>query len=297
MFQSLLIPIDLGASSERVLTRASLLPLAKDARLTLMHVVPRLPREATARVKNDAHEALAHAAQKLAGKLGKRRAIEQTVKVGSAAAEIAREAARVRADLIVMGRGVGRGVTDLFLGSTAERVIRAEHRPVLVVRLAARGPYRRPLAAVDIDEPSDEILDVARRLLPPPRPPITVVHAHESPFHGLIYPSLSQAEVEEYRRRYRERAHKRIADFVAAATDASELTEPVAWEPYVRQGSPRTVVPKAVTKLHGDLLVVGTRGHTGLAHAFLGTVAGDVLREVACDVLVVPPRPAQPGAA
>jgi len=27
-----------------------------------------------------------------------------------------------------------------------------------------------------------------------------------------------------------------------------------------------------------------------LAQIFLGTVAGDVLREVACDVLVVPPR-------
>jgi hypothetical protein len=27
-----------------------------------------------------------------------------------------------------------------------------------------------------------------------------------------------------------------------------------------------------------------------MSHAFLGTVAGDVLRQVACDVLIVPPR-------
>ena len=29
-------------------------------------------------------------------------------------------------------------------------------------------------------------------------------------------------------------------------------------------------------------------GRSGIAHVLLGTVAGDVLREVACDVLVVP---------
>jgi nucleotide-binding universal stress UspA family protein len=37
------------------------------------------------------------------------------------------------------------------------------------------------------------------------------------------------------------------------------------------------------------LLVLGTRGYTGVAHILFGTVAGDVLRAVACDVLVVPP--------
>jgi hypothetical protein len=39
-----------------------------------------------------------------------------------------------------------------------------------------------------------------------------------------------------------------------------------------------------------DLLLLGTHGRAGLAHALLGTVAGDVLRDVQCDVLVVPPR-------
>lgn len=34
--------------------------------------------------------------------------------------------------------------------------------------------------------------------------------------------------------------------------------------------------------------MLGTHGYSGVAHVLLGTVAGDVLREVACDVLVVP---------
>jgi nucleotide-binding universal stress UspA family protein len=52
------------------------------------------------------------------------------------------------------------------------------------------------------------------------------------------------------------------------------------------------VVERAVKKADSDLLVLGTHGYSGVAHAFLGTVAGDVLRAVACDVLVVPTPPA-----
>jgi len=45
-----------------------------------------------------------------------------------------------------------------------------------------------------------------------------------------------------------------------------------------------------VRKLDTDLLLLGTHGYSGIARAFLGTTAGDILRDVRCDVLVVPPR-------
>ncbi|MBK8009757.1 MAG: universal stress protein [Deltaproteobacteria bacterium] len=52
----------------------------------------------------------------------------------------------------------------------------------------------------------------------------------------------------------------------------------------------RIVVTKAVKESGVDLLALGTHGYSGLAHTFLGSVAGDLLRDVGCDVLVVPPR-------
>ena len=61
------------------------------------------------------------------------------------------------------------------------------------------------------------------------------------------------------------------------------------FETYVRYGDPRSVIKAAVKKLDTDLLVLGTHAYSGVAHVFLGTVAGDVLRDVRCDVLVVPP--------
>jgi nucleotide-binding universal stress UspA family protein len=50
------------------------------------------------------------------------------------------------------------------------------------------------------------------------------------------------------------------------------------------------VVEKFTRKAETDLLMLGTRGYSGVAQAFLGTVAGDLLRKAKCDVLVVPPR-------
>ena len=38
-----------------------------------------------------------------------------------------------------------------------------------------------------------------------------------------------------------------------------------------------------------DLLMLGSRGYSGVAYAFLGSVAGDLLRKAKCDVVVVPP--------
>lgn len=293
-FRSLLIPIDLSPGSERVVERVALLPLAPNARLTLLHVVPkRLPREASGRVEADARKALSAAAESLGRRLPKGAVIEQAVKAGAPAAEIARSAKAVRAELIVMGRGGGRALRDIFLGSTAERVIRQGQLPVLVVRLPARAPYRRPLLALDVDEAAHHVLRLALRLIPPPRPRMSLVHAYDAPFDAMVYPSLSPERAEEYRRYYRQKAQHGIAGLLASAMAEAKATsrdDRVSWKNYIRHGSPRTVVQKTVEKAHADLLVLGTHGYAGVAHAFLGTVAGDVLRDVSCDVLVVPPR-------
>lgn len=300
MFRSLLIPIDLSPGSERVLGRVARLPLAEGARLTLLHVVPKsLPRDARGLAETDARKALATHWQSLSQSLPKGVIAQQVVKVGVPAAEIARHARAARAELIVMGRGGGRPLSELFLGSTAERVIRRGQLPVLVVRLPPRTPYQRPALAVDRDEAARDVLTLLLRVVALPRPRVALIHAYEAPYHGLIYPSLSAAGAEEYRGYYRQKALKALMRLVATTlTQARVLPKDApVWKTYLRYGSPRSIIEKTVKTLGTDLLVLGTHGHTGVAHAFLGTVAGDVLREVPCDVLVVPPRGNAPRAA
>ncbi|HYH97223.1 universal stress protein [Hyalangium sp.] len=293
-FRSLLIPVDLSPATERVVERAALLPLAKNAQLTLLHVVPRLlSREARRLAESDATKALQHAVRNVAAKLPESVKVMPSVKVGVAAAEIARHARSCKAELIVMGRGGGRTLRDIFLGSTAERVIRKGQLPVLVVRLQPHGAYRRPLLALDTDQAAQDVLTLTLRVLPPPRPQIGLVHAYDVPYHGLIYPSLSPDQGQEFRHHYRQKALHDIARALATALADMKASHDDApsWKSHVRYGSPRTVIADTVAKAGADLLVLGTHGRAGVAHALLGTVAGDVLREVPCDVLVVPPRP------
>ncbi|WP_420821887.1 universal stress protein [Pyxidicoccus caerfyrddinensis] len=292
-FHSLLVPVDLSAAMGRVLARAALLPLARNARLTLLHVVPRgLPREDRLQAEHDARKALELAAKSLAPRLPERAKAVPQVVVGVAATEIAKQAHSHEAELIVMGRGHGRTLRELVLGSTAERVIRRGQLPVLAVRRQPHGTYRRPLLALDMDEAARGVLALSLRVLPPPRPQVGLVHAYDAPYHGLIYPSLSPEQGQEYRKYYRQKALHGLARMISTALVEMKISpdDSLTWKSHVRYGSPRTVIPDVVAKSRADLLLLGTHGRAGIAHALLGTVAGDVLRDVTCDVLVVPPR-------
>lgn len=290
-FHSLLVPLDLTAISDRVLGRVALLPLADGARVTLLHVVPKnLPVRAQERAERDARKTLGNEARHLAKALPKGIDVESVVKVGSAAAEIAECATSTRAELIVMGRGGGRAIRDTFLGSTAERIIRRGQLPVLAVRLAPRAAYGRPTVALDLEEGSVDVLALMLRLIPPPRPRVAMIHAFDTPYQGMVYSSLSEEDAEEWRDELGQKATQRIAKLLAAALTRASVSpaDAPSWKMHVQCGSARLVIEKIVKKVDSDLLVLGTHGYSGVAHVLLGTVAGDVLREVACDVLVVP---------
>ena len=200
-FRSLLVPVDLTAISDRVLGRVALLPLADGARVTLLHVVPKnLPVRAQERAERDARKSLGNEARHLAKALPKRVNVEPVVRVGNAAGEIAECATSTRAELIVMGRGGSHALRDIFLGSTAERVIRRGQLPVIAVRLAPRAAYSRPAVALDLDPGSADVLALMLRLIPPPRPRVAMIHAFDTPYQGWIYPSLSEDDAEPLER-------------------------------------------------------------------------------------------------
>ncbi|WP_437573713.1 universal stress protein [Sorangium sp. So ce887] len=290
-FRSLLVPMDLSPASDRVIGRTALLPLADDARITLLHVVPEgLKPLSQERAENDARKALQAEVEALARTLPRTVTIRHAVRGGAPAVEIVQHAAAVAADLIVVGRGGGRGIRDLFLGSTAERVVRQARLPVLVVRQRPRAPYRHPALALALDDAGRDVVTSLLRVIPPPRPTISVIHAYDAPYLKSAYPSLSMEEAEQYCEEYRRKALLELAQILAAALAEANVPpdDAPAWKTRVKYGSPRVLIEKAVKKAENDLLVLGTQGRSGVAHAFLGTVAGDVLRAVACDVLVVP---------
>jgi nucleotide-binding universal stress UspA family protein len=119
-----------------------------------------------------------------------------------------------------------------------------------------------------------------------------MIHAFDTPYQRLIYPSLSEEDAEEWRGELGQKAANQIAKLLAASLARASVlpADAPTWKMHVHCGSARFVIERFVRKADSDLLALGTHGYSGVTHFLLGTVAGDVLREVVCDVLVVPGR-------
>lgn len=292
--RSLLVPLDLSANADRVAGRAALLPLAHGAELTLLHVMPKgLPPASARKAKALAHEALGSTARRLEQALPRSVRIQAVTTSGSPAVEIARYADASGAELTVMGRGGSRALRDVFLGSTAERAIQRGKVPVLVVRLPVEAPYRRPALALTLDPAVAPALTWLLRLTPPPRTRVEVIHAFDVPFEGLTDLTLDDAE--EGRKRHGERVERELVGVLQSALARAGVPPAgtPTWRTHVRHGDLKTVIVRTVERTNPDLLVLGAECYSGITRAFFGMTAGDVLREVSCDVLVVPPS--EPG--
>lgn len=284
----LLVPTDFSKGAERVIGRALQLPLAPGARVHVVHVLPGdLPAKVRAKAEADARNSLEQTLSRAAGHVRKSScALKLTSEVlrGEAFVEIIRCSRSIEAELIVLGRHGRRPVRDMFIGTTAERVIRKGDVPVLVANINPSEPYRRPLIATDLEDATRRTFELALRVLGPEAKSVSVVHAYRAPFEGFITPTVSAREKSDYRRSFHEQAVKGLAKVLAPYQDIG-----VQWKAAVRFGDARLVVLGEALRRRADLLVVGTHGRSGVAHALLGSVAEWVIEAAPCDVLVTRP--------
>ena len=289
-FHRLLVAVDLTALSDRVIGRVMRLPIAERGRIELLHVVPSgLSSTEQRRAVNDARSYLAGAADDLSASVPGGVVVTSEVEIGAAPPAISRHALAMHAELVVTGRGHMHTLRDHMIGSTAERVIRRSRVPILVVRRPPRSRYLRPVVALDDDGAASAVLAALVRVLPAPRPTLDVIHAAERAYVHA-YPSLRRDDQAQYKRDLAAQALPQVARLLASAVDSTGVpADAVPYELRVECGSSRPVIQRAVEQADADLLALGTRGRSGLSYALLGTIAGDVLRAVRCDVLVVPP--------
>jgi nucleotide-binding universal stress UspA family protein len=138
---------------------------------------------------------------------------------------------------------------------------------------------RTILVATDFSDGSDEALSQAIEVAKPDKAAVEILHvielAEEFPFrtayldadYGALYASVD--------RRLSERAAR-----VAAA--GLECTTKIV------EGGAVPEITGRGRAIGADLIVVGTHGRTGIAHAMLGSVAERVVRRASCPVLTVP---------
>jgi len=135
--QSVVVPVDFSKESlEAVVTARQL--VASPEHLHVVHVLPTVePHDMEAVwMTVDAGARGEHARQAMHERLTKLNLPDVKVHVvfGEAGHEIADFAQRQKAELVVLPSHGRTGLTRLLIGSTAERVVRLCHCPVLVLR-------------------------------------------------------------------------------------------------------------------------------------------------------------------
>jgi len=140
--RSILVPTDFSAPSLKALRYAAVLARQSGAKLTLLNVVepigatPDFAYNPLALESEKVTAAAGEHLKKLAAKADLEEGlIEKTlVRNGVPYAEISSAAGSLKVDLIVIATHGYSGFKHLFMGSTAERVVRHAPCPVLVVR-------------------------------------------------------------------------------------------------------------------------------------------------------------------
>lgn len=286
---TILVASDFSPNARQAARRAALLAREHSARLKLLHVLsaPRVkelelrlhaPMDIEHSLLEDAQRSLDALAEEAASAAGS--PIERQVIEGGVLDEIL--TAANAADLLVLGAHGLHPLRDLFIGSTAERLLMRSRRPMLVVKQDGADVYKSVLVPVDFSDHSIAALRFAQQVAP--SADICVLHAFESPFEGkLEYAGVSQEIIARYREESGREARASMAALLERHADAQSRAVPV-----VAHGDPRTLIASKADELGADLIVIGKHGRSLLAEYFLGGITRAVLARAACDVAVVP---------
>lgn len=192
--------------------------------------------------------------------------------------EILRLRARLRADLLVLGRYGKGGLKRGRLGSIAHRIVRRSQVSVLVAQPDFRGPVRRVGVACDFHEDAQVELRRALGLASLFGSSETVVLAsYEVPagYHTIMTWEDACARLEG--------ALKEIAE-KSMALAASGVEGAPPWRLRMEEGSPASRVPAMAQEEHLDLLVLGTHGRSRAAMALLGRTSEKIIDAAGCNV-------------
>jgi len=288
--ERILVPYDFSAYSESAAERAGWIAGKTQGRIHLLHACALpvhgltpyeavLPNGLWDQIHASAAEHLEEVRTKLAAKAGVEVTAQVTDGVPGDAIQAAIEA--FGAQLVVMGTRGRTGLEHFVLGSVAERTLRTAACPVLAVKEdGGAKPITKIVVGVDFSEPSEDALAAAGEWANQFGAELHVVHAFDLPLtvitpYEVAVPTSLLREAREAASAKLERAVGR-----ARATVANV-------EGHLVEAPAGPAIAEEAKRIGADLIVVGSRGHTGLKHLLLGSVAERTVRLAHCAVLAL----------
>jgi len=286
-FKKILCPIDFSPGSQQAMRVAVRLATEADVELVLVHAFYMPPLalaseyalapDLVQRMSVDAKHSL-EAAVGEATSLGAKRVAAKFVD-GLPWTMIVSALDDAAFDLVVIGTHGRTGLARILLGSVAEKVVRHAPCSVLTVRPDAEvKAFTSILCPVDFSASSRRAVDLAAEVVKPGGAGITLLHVLDVPVAFSGEPTVPE---------FTRNLDKHAAELLD--TWAVQLRAKVAVPVTIRS---RIGTPGAQTlalldnEPNVDLVVMGSRGRTGITRALLGSVAEKIVRHAKCPVLV-----------
>ncbi len=282
--QRIMLATDFSERSDRALRRAVILARAHGARIVLVHVVDDdRPRSIVEQDTKQARQLLSELARSLETLDGI--SCGTKVLLADPFAGIAQAVEDASPDLLVIGPHRRNILRDAFVGTTAERTVRAVSCPVLMVNGTPVGIYRHVLLTTDLSDNSRLALRVFETLNIGREGNLSVLSVFNAPALRLAMSgTLPTTNKEDYLNTLHAEARRELAAFITKLGG----TKP---EQIVRFDKTTIAheVLKSAADLKSDLIVVSTHGKGAVSRMMLGSVTEQILRSATVDVLAIPP--------
>jgi len=158
----------------------------------------------------------------------------------------------------------------VLIGSTAEKVARHSIKPILILKGKEIETPRNIVVAYDFSETSEKALHFTIELFKAFKPHITLLHIEED----IDLPIVEEVK-ERVLKKYSEEKKKYLGDLAQKiASEGIEVSLVIRKDRDPRENE------------HMDLLVIGSKGLSGLKRIILGSTSSDVFRKVEKPVLI-----------
>ncbi len=205
--------------------------------------------------------------------------VEFTVLDGEPGVAIVDFAAHVQANLIVMATPREGQMRELFIGSTALRVLRTAVCPVLIARGKSDETYQRALLAVDLDTAGQHVVRAASIWLAGAE--INLAHAYRVPQEGQMRTrgAISEQEILKLRDSMKVDHENKLEAYQKALPTANI---------HLEHGWAASVILDFVFKLRTDVLVLSKHRGSNRDERIFGSVTQFLLYHCPTDILLVP---------
>lgn len=220
--------------------------------------------------------------------------VKAEVRIGHPFAELVDACKSHEADLLIMGAKGSKGGTNR-IGTIAAKCVRKAPVDVMVVREDAQGPFKHVVACVDFSENSAKAVQSALHIAAHDKADVDCLYVYQSALalsldYGGYAPPLPAGPDEDAMRLWQSDLDKFVEPLIRSKGDVKVRT-------LVKERvNIRETILDHVAETKADIVVLGTRGKTGLRELLIGTTAEKIVQHAPCSILAVKPDEVSVGA-